>query len=609
MRVVSCSAGPRCTPAFNAGPSEGRHTSGAVRKLLSLVALAVLGLAALAGSASAAPTGSHVIATLADSSGLELSGYSDVAPQTAVNVNLVRNGVVVGQGTSVIDIAGDGVLNGGTADCWVGVTPDILPGDTVEVSGDTNAAVPVHFDDTMVVQDTHADAPVSAGPGSSNVLVTGHATGPNGAALPAGGIVGTRIITGAGALFTDARSSANGRQLRAGSGDPFPLTIDAAGNFTATYNNLLAGDLATALNPLETRAVFSNAAANEVTISQNPPARGPAAPCTAPLAQTAISGSTPKTLNKAFFAAGNPATISGVATADVTNVSVSVPGGAAHTAVPAAGTWSVQVPASELAARPDGNVAVTAAFTSANPGTPASGTMTLLKDTVAPGAPVGSPPPGKYQGIQSVTLSDNDPTAAIHYTTSGATPTASSTTSQPITLTASRTIKAIAIDAAGNSSGIAALAYTIFQPPPPPQPQPGPVGGSTGPITVFPVAPVSPSRDLRAPRLRLSLPGGGALLTRNKIAITLRADENALVSIRGTIGKRSSHSLFKLKRISRTFRRGRTVKVKLTVPLPALAAVQQALAQNRAVIVNLTIKAVDAAGNARTLTRSFRLSG
>jgi len=37
--------------------------------------------------------------------------------------------------------------------------------------------------------------------------------------------------------------------------------------------------------------------------------------------------------------------------------------------------------------------------------------------------------------------------------------------------------------------------------------------------------------------------------------------------------------------------------------------VQRALPQNRVVTVNLTIKAVDAAGNARTLTRSFPRSG
>ena len=267
----------------------------------------------------------------------------------------------------------------------------------------------------------------------------------------------------------------------------------------------------------------------------------------------------------------------------------------------------MQVPAGELAARPDGNVIVTAAFTSANAATPKSGTMTLVKDTVAPETPVGSPPPGRYEGIQSVTLSDSDPTAAIHYTTSGATPTASTTTSQPITLTASRTIRAIAIDRAGNASGIASLSYTIFQPPPPPPPPPVRVVGG-GPI-VSPIVPLAPGVDLRAPRLRMVLPGGGALLTRNKITITLRADENALVSIRGTIGKRSGHTLFKLKRISRTFRPGRTVKVRLTVPRRALVNVQRALAQNRVVTVNLTIKAVDAAGNARTLTRSFPLSG
>jgi len=66
---------------------------------------------------------------------------------------------------------------------------------------------------------------------------------------------------------------------------------------------------------------------------------------------------------------------------------------------------------------------------------------------------------------------------------------------------------------------------------------------------------------------------------------------------------------FRLRRVSRTFRTGRTVTVRLAVPRTAPARVQRALAQNRVVTVNLTIKAVDAAGNARTLTRSFPRSG
>jgi Chitobiase/beta-hexosaminidase C-terminal domain len=593
MRVVSSSAGPRCHPE-PPGHSEGRHSVRALRPLSLLTALVALAFAAPAGTASAAPTGTHVIAALPDSSGLELSGYTDVSAGTALNVSIVRNTAVVGHGTSVIDGAGDGVINGGTNDCWTGVTPDILPGDSVEVTGS-------NFTDTMVVQDTGADAPVKDAV-SGAILVHGHASGPNGAPLPAGGTVETRIVAGG---FTDGRSSANGRQLRAATtGASFPLAFDAAGsaNVTATYGGLPVGDQSIALSPTETRAIFANAAANEVTISQNPSLRGPTAPCTAPLVRTAITASTPGTINQAFVAAGSPATISGVAAGDVTAVSVKVPNGVDHAATLANGTWTAQVPASELAALPDGNVSVTATFTSANPATPASATLILVKDTAAPPMPVASPGAGMYVGIQSVTLEDSEPGAAIHYTTSGATPTAASTTSQPITLTASRTVKAIAIDRAGNASPVASFAYTIVQPSPTAAP---PAGG--GARTLPPGG--AASADRTAPRLKLHLPGGGALLTGNRIAITLNADENALVTIRGAIGARKSGRLYRLKVLHRRFTKGRAAKVRLQVPPGALRPLQRALARNRVVAVNLTIKAVDASGNARTLTRSFRLSG
>ena len=75
--------------------------------------------------------------------------------------------------------------------------------------------------------------------------------------------------------------------------------------------------------------------------------------------------------------------------------------------------------------------------------------------------PVISPNGGTKTGSVTVTIK-GDSTTSIYYTTDGNDPTDDSTPyTEPFTLTASATVKAIAYDAAGNASGIASQTYTI----------------------------------------------------------------------------------------------------------------------------------------------------
>src|SRR5439155_1559570 len=86
---------------------------------------------------------------------------------------------------------------------------------------------------------------------------------------------------------------------------------------------------------------------------------------------------------------------------------------------------------------------------------------TITKDTVAPGAPTASVPAGSYGSAQSVELAA-ETGASIRYTTDGSDPTAASPAYPgPVRVTASQTLKAIAIDPAGNASPVAAFAYAI----------------------------------------------------------------------------------------------------------------------------------------------------
>ena len=77
-------------------------------------------------------------------------------------------------------------------------------------------------------------------------------------------------------------------------------------------------------------------------------------------------------------------------------------------------------------------------------------------------APVISPVGGTYATAQIVTIGDGDASAVVHYTTDGSQPTASSPVyAGPISISTSRTIKAIAVDPALQNSSVTSASYVI----------------------------------------------------------------------------------------------------------------------------------------------------
>jgi hypothetical protein len=90
----------------------------------------------------------------------------------------------------------------------------------------------------------------------------------------------------------------------------------------------------------------------------------------------------------------------------------------------------------------------------------ASATYTLnLPATATPTISLGS---GTYTVSQPVTMADTTTGATIYYTTDGTTPTASSNVySSALTLSASETLKAIAIAVGYSPSAVASSAYTV----------------------------------------------------------------------------------------------------------------------------------------------------
>jgi Chitobiase/beta-hexosaminidase C-terminal domain len=86
-----------------------------------------------------------------------------------------------------------------------------------------------------------------------------------------------------------------------------------------------------------------------------------------------------------------------------------------------------------------------------------------LLGSQAPAAnPTVSPAAGTYSSAQTVTLSDPTPGAVIYYTTNGTTPTPASTMySAPLPISATTTIKAIAVASGYTNSGVTSATFTI----------------------------------------------------------------------------------------------------------------------------------------------------
>jgi len=86
-------------------------------------------------------------------------------------------------------------------------------------------------------------------------------------------------------------------------------------------------------------------------------------------------------------------------------------------------------------------------------------------ETVA--TPSATPPAGTYTSAQTVTLASATPGATIYYTTNNSTPTTNSTqyTTGPITISATTTLRAIAVKSGMNNSSEFSATYTISLPP------------------------------------------------------------------------------------------------------------------------------------------------
>lgn len=465
------------------------------KKLLAISATALVATVALATPSWAAvtPNTNHTITVFPERDMVGVEGYEATGKDMIVVIR--RNGVEIGraQGPTITTAGGPGLeVNHGPlgaaqpGDCWNVTTPDILPGDVVEV-----------YYDGAVTPETTVTAGVTITGGPTEVTLANQADFPGndvgdivlkGRAFDAAAATPTPLPIGE--LAEEVRDLSSGFR-----GDPDFLDYDAANNpdgtnWTATYRppfeNNVTGTKDVAPVPGETPAetdarrkqaildgghaiVWSNAALNETTIFEQGEAGGPAPGCDAPAAKTAMTSLSRTVVNKANE--NQPLTVGGVATPDITNVRVSLNGNN-YDVAPSNGTWQREIPGADILALGEGDHVVSAAFTSNNNTAPADNTRNISKDTAAPTFDQNLVrASGTYTGAFNVSLNTNDQNATIFYTTNGTDPAVSNSKVRyqggDIRInTGSTTFRAVAFDAVNNKSAELSRTYTVNAPQP-----------------------------------------------------------------------------------------------------------------------------------------------
>jgi hypothetical protein len=403
--------------------------------------------------ADATVNAAHTVFVLKNDSIVEAEGFADAED---VLVEVQRNGVVVGSVERPASIGGTLIINHDF--CWDGVTPEILPGDVVEVTSTTGT-------DTVTV----ADIDVTRGPvlEGNRFTIKGRVNGPR---IPVG------------QLQVEARTEdpIRFRPLAPDTVDGVVGTISydrpTGGAFTATFTGLSAAQRQ-AVGNFGEFFVTHAPAANELTMaSQGTPVAGPGCGVDAPLARRAVTGLSVPAVNTGNVDQGltvrgtthnssavtvtltdnDPATTGAAPVADADLAAVDAKGRA---------SWTASFSAQDLGAL-NGTITAAATHVDTATSTPLGGVdMSLVKDTLAPDRPSATPRRGTYSGPQSVRLA----AAAgdqIRYTLGSgaqAAPTASTGFRyvRPVQITASQTLKAVAVDGAGNVSRVAQAAYRI----------------------------------------------------------------------------------------------------------------------------------------------------
>lgn len=433
--------------------------------VIATMALAATALAALPASASITGNGVRAgsnITVLHNIDLIAVAGYGQGGG--LVTIEVLRNGVTIGSASGpaqIIEGASGLEVNHGVegdpapGDCFDGHTPDVRPGDVIQVT-DSGGTDEVTVDDISFTGDPVLDG--------QDVLVHGVARRFNGTPIPPAQLNGAEFRAG-----SPLRAGADEIQVTGGPGGAFTMRYEFPFDFARNRDNLSPAEIQDLLLG-DGHAIGIVGVSEGMLVEGLEDTPGPAAGCeVAPLSQYAVTNLSPATIN-ARNQSGR-LTVAGMST-DATNVRVELRDASGNTAekntTPSpdtgAQTWRVSFTAAELAGL-DGRIRVSGFYTV--DGTEITGlTRTMVKDTVRPNRPVPSLDSGVYRGTQRISLAAG-PGERIRYTLgNGKQPRPTRTSGNvfrggQIAVTSTQVLKAIAIDGAGNVSPVARHRYAI----------------------------------------------------------------------------------------------------------------------------------------------------
>ena len=453
---------------------RSRRRTATYKRLGVAVATAVVAVPLHAVAADAAVVAPDldrnvVVFPVRDFMSIEGAGWNALNGQT-LTINVYRDGVLIGVASGTAGL-GDPALEvnhpGGV--CWTGTTPDLLPGDIVEVL-EPNGVDGVSMR-TAGVSATAAVREDYNGDGVDDVVVRGRAVGPDGLPISLE-FLEQRIVNpdlvetevGKRDIRAPGRGSMSYDPVGAGNEDGTRFTArflgasqtEPGGLSPAAVSAALAGQtrvLHWAVDPVTLERVG-------ITIYEADEVGGPGMPECPAAAVDAVNASTPKNITVATQ--GSNLLLSGTSY-NASSVSVTVKDSAQNsTAVvtvtpnrpastnayvqptlPGSQTWSATVPVASLGGLGQGELVASGTYqrvtqhpTNTVPAVDANGNPVLtdpsdpnsapvmvperteapingaehvlIKDTVAPGTPTASLPGGTYFGSQSVQLDPVD---------------------------------------------------------------------------------------------------------------------------------------------------------------------------------------------------------
>jgi hypothetical protein len=453
------------------------------RKARTRTSVGVLAAALLAVPAlGAVPAGATVTGTVGPGRNITVFHNIDMVGAFGwqvgeeLTISVVRNGVTIGtaRGPVVITPEGPGLevnheattVPPAPGSCWESFTPDILPGDVVTATNGTET-------DEVTVDDLRFTGDPYLNEATGDVLVDGVAKRFDGSPIPVAQLDSPEFRDGSRLRAVAGEIEMTGTPGVAGG---FTMRYPAPFNFDRNRDNLTEPQLRDRLLHGEGHMIgFGHTDPLPADTQMREGLHelpGPGLGCQgSPGATYGVSQVSPAVLNIANRGTG--LTVSGLSldasavTAVLTDSSgSSTTRPAAVTGTTGSQTWTARFTPAQL--RPlQGRIVVSGRYTHSAGGVLTGTTKSVVRDLQAPKRPTASLQGREYLGRQVVRINSPSAEDAVRYTLgNGAQPRPSATSGnryngQPLVITASQTLKMVAVDQAGNSSPLVSERYTI----------------------------------------------------------------------------------------------------------------------------------------------------